>query len=247
MGNMVRIGAGEQPIEGRTTGILHTPEPIAGEDGRVDIRPAGGHSRLATTNGVAGGSLAVVTPQRALARLALQPGVALAGVVGTNAAALLFAAQATGNCFRCIDWHTPHGTYRDVHVLALDVSPQVFMIGVDVALVLFGVWLLGRLPIVRQPGLHLSERQICGVRELLLTSVLAGIVEFATIAQQAATSWDQAFNNQLIVANVLAFVISLFVAAWRVRGGRLPRVWLEVGWQRAGQQAALPQAATGQE
>ena len=247
MGNVVRIGAGERPIEGHAAGTLHTPDAVASEDGTLDVRPTGGHSRLATANDVAGGSLTAVTPQSAVARLALQPGVALAGVVGTNAAALLFAAQATGNCFRCIDWSTPHFTYRDVHVLALDVSPQVFMIGVNVALVLFGVWLLGRLPIVRQPGLHLSERQICGVRELLLTSVLAGIVEFATIAQQAATSWDQAFNNQLIVANVLAFVISLFVAAWRVRGGRLPRVWLEVGWQRAGQQAALPQAATGQE
>ena len=81
---------------------------------------------------------------------------------------------------------------------------------------------------------------------LLLTSVLAGIVEFATIAQDGS-SWDQAFNSTLIVANVLAFVLSLFVAAWRVRGGHLPRVWLEVGWRRAGQQAALPKAAKGQE
>jgi len=246
MGNVVRIGAGERPIEGRTSGTLHTPDAVASEDERVDVRPTGGHSRLVMANDVAGGSLTTATQQPALARLALQPGVALAGVVGTNAAALLFAAQATGNCFRCIDWHTPHGTYRDVHVLALDVSPQAFVVGVDVALVLFGVWLLGRLPIIRQLDLHLSERQIRGVRELLLTSLLAGIVEFATIAQDGST-WDQAFNSKLIVANVLAFVLSLFVAAWRVRGGRLPRIWLEVGWRRAGRQAALPQAAKRQE
>ena len=76
--------------------------------------------------------------------------------------------------------------------------------------------------------------------------MLAGIVEFATIARDGST-WDQAFNSKLIVANVLAFVLSLFVAAWRMRGGRLPRVWLEVGWRRAGRQAALPQAAKRQE
>ena len=245
MGNVIRIEAGEQPLEGRTSGTLHTSGAVASEDGPLDIRPTGGHSRLATANDVAGGSLTAVTSQPALARLALQPGVALAGVVGTNLAALLIASEATGNCFRCVVYHGEDYSFRDIQVFGLGTSPEVFMLGINMLLLALGVWLLGRLPIIRRPGVRLSGRQRRGARELQRASVVAGLADFAVLAHN--DTWGQAFNSQLIVATVFAFVLSLFVAAWKVRGGRMPRVWFEVGWQRAGQQAALPQAAKRQE
>lgn len=68
MGNMVRSGAGEQPITHRETHPLDSPDSGVSEDGTRDVRPTEWHSQVSVANGVAGDSLVTVAPQQRASR-----------------------------------------------------------------------------------------------------------------------------------------------------------------------------------
>jgi hypothetical protein len=150
--------------------------------------------------------------------LILQPSVVQAGVVTINVAAVGLVSRSTGNCVSCWDFHRAGNNVSTVQLFGQYLAPSTFILGLDLALVVIGVLLLGLLsrgvPLVR--GLHK------GVLTLIATSLTAGILEFKALASispmpRDGSSWADPVTVHLLMVNVMVLIISLLIGTYFAR------------------------------